>query len=561
MNHYLVGKSYRLINSLGFFLLILLTFIVFHLVSYSSANLGDLSSDIWMVQYVMIQEQESSWAYVPPFYNQERFYLAYPLFYFLNPGLTNNLLSYHIVMVLLICITYLVTGLVFKKIFNNWIIATLGGLLFLIPHFIFPTRIGLLGFQNFRGLGFSFPFYALLSYYWIIYGLNNKYKNILLAILAAVSVYVYPPFGVIIVPIFIASALIISGKTKLLQIIIFVLVYLLGSSLFWYGHFSNPNSRMTDNESSLSNVELQLQSDIIAYRIPDSSLRGSDFGVIKRSIWDGGLLVVIFLFSLLLFNKSKPILNESQRRFFWMSIVVLSVLLFFIFGVEIVNWVRFTNGSPPIFIEHWRLMRVSGFILIGQSVFLVFCLYWTKIKYYKIMAVIVSLALILTPLSMSAPLVRLVVRSFVPETIRIKYNLAPIVLPTSTRFFTNLQDSAVWTKNYLPHNTTKIFVFSELQEDFIFKVMSRHETNLTNKEGSIWITSGFDNSVRWYEERMQYKKIVENATNFSDILDFAKSLKMTHMLIPRGKYEDLFISSGLDLKTVYQNYDYRLIVI
>ena len=108
---------------------------------------------------------------------------------------------------------------------------------------------------------------------------------------------------------------------------------------------------------------------------------------------------------------------------------------------------------------------------------------------------------------------------------------------------------------------TNIFLFDDIQNDFRFKVLSHHDTNLTNKEGNLWVTSGFDNSVRWYEERMQYKKIVEEATNFSEILNFARSLKMTHMLIPRGKYEDLFISSGLDLKTIYQNYDYRLIAI
>ena len=202
-------------------------------------------------------------------------------------------------------------------------------------------------------------------------------------------------------------------------------------------------------------------------------------------------------------------------------------------------------------------MRLTGFLLVGQSVFVVFCLGW--IKGYKFFAGVVMALLICTPLVFSAPLIRFTVRHFVPENIREKYNLAPIVPASSVNSFENLQDIAVWSRDNLNSTTTKIFVFNEFQKEFMFKVISRHETNLTTKEGSIWVTSGFENSLYWYEERINYEKNVDEATDFSEILAFANSLSSTHMLIPRGKYEDLFVESGMKLDTIYKNYDYRLV--
>ncbi|PLX25335.1 hypothetical protein C0580_02810, partial [Candidatus Parcubacteria bacterium] len=154
------------INSKYFFLLILLFFVALFFYYNKSVNVGVISSDVWLYQYPLIQEnQDQPWSYIPPNYTNERFYLAYPIFYHLNPGMSHGMTNYFVLAIFIVVAIYLVNGLVIKKIFSNWALAALASALLLIPRYVYSTHIGMLGFRNFRGLSFAFPLYFLLSYY------------------------------------------------------------------------------------------------------------------------------------------------------------------------------------------------------------------------------------------------------------------------------------------------------------------------------------------------------------------------------------------------------------
>lgn len=548
-------------NTKHFFIIILVFFLFLFVFLNRSVDVGVVSSDVWLYQYAMVQNNDNQpWSYIPPVYNQEKFYLAYPIFYYLNPGLSENMTSYFILAMLILFLIYTINGLVIKKIFSNWTLAALAGSLLLVPRYVFSTHIGMLNFRNFRGLSFAFPFYFLLSYYWLIYGIKNNFQNVALGILAGLLVYLYPPVGIMIIPIFILLSLIIHKKKYLKATVIFAVVYLLISSIFWYGHFSNPNSSMTDYGINLSVEQLSLQASILDYRIPDSSLRGIDFGTLKRSIWDGLPLFLLFIYSIYLLRKYKNSLSEEQIIFSKINFLFTIFLLFFILAVESINFYLHQKGIPPFFMEHLRLMRVIGFLWIAQAILTIYIVY--NYVGRKFLAVIISFVLLLLPIYFFAPTLRSIVRIIVPENIRIKYNLAPVVLEEDNRDFLNLKDSALWSKNNINTEATKFLVFDDFQNEFKFKVLSRKDTNLTEKEGSIYTTASFEDSKKWFEERERYKEVTNSANNFFDIINLAKEFECTHILLPRGKFSELFDSPNFDISTVnilYSNADYKIL--
>lgn len=541
------------------FLIVLLLFIGLFIYSNININEGDISSDVWLYQYSVIrgiEKEISPDSYFPENYTNEKYYLAYPIMYYLNPGFMAGMINYFILALFILILIYLINGLIVKKVFNSWILAIAAGALSLIPRYVFLTHIGMLNFRNFRGLSFAFPFYFLLSHYWLIYGIKSRTKNVLLAILASSLVYLYPPVGVFIIPIYILTALFIYKKKYLKEVVIFSLIYIILSSLFFVGHFSNPSSGMLDNEDILTEEQLALQAEIFDYRVPGGTLRIIDFGTLKRSVWDGLPLLLVFISSIYLVRKYKNKLSNEQNTFSKINFSFSVILIMFVVLIEIINLVLYKNNLPPFFAEHLRLLRALGFLWIAQSILVLYIIFYKLNR--KKFAVALFIVLSLSPLYFSAPLIRYTVRLVVPESIRIKFNLAPIVEGEPINY-NNLSEIALWTRDNLPLNITKIFVFNDFQNEFRFKVLSRHDTNMTIKEGSVWVTSGFVNSQKWYNERMEYKKIVEPADNFMSIVDFARQIGSTHMLIPKGQYETLFLKEENNFDTLYQNTDYRLI--
>lgn len=549
--------SSRIFLSKSIFIISLVFLIFLYIQNNYDNDISHISSDVWLYNFSHVQKEEGVWTSVPRNYTDEPYYLAYPILNWAASSWDSGVLRFHFLAISLLVATYVINGLVIYAVTKKWWVATLVGILLVIPHNVFSTQIGMINFNNVRGLGFAFPLYYLLSYYWIIFGINNRTANILLALIAGALVYLYPLVGVIIIPFFVLTAFIVKGKKYWKTISVFIGVYLMVSSLFWYGHLTSGHTGMLDQMVTLSSEQSTTQIEILKERF-HGSLFDIEFGKIKRSIWDGLPLVIIFGLSFWMFRFKNKIIETPINQFTKISFIFTIITLTFVVSVETINQFLIHYNRPAFFIEHIRLLRALGFIMVGQSVIGLYVL--SEYFQRRRLVAVIALFLIVTPLWLSAPVVRSIVRFSIPISVREKYNLAPIVKPGVNNSFSNLQVSALWVKENSP-KSSQVFVFDDYQREFIFKVLSKRDTNMTVKEGSVWVTSGFDNSVRWYEERMQYKKIVENATNFSDILDFAKSLKMTHMLIPRGKYEDLFISSGLDLKTVYQNYDYRLIVI
>lgn len=54
--------------------------------------------------------------------------------------------------------------------------------------------------------------------------------------------------------------------------------------------------------------------------------------------------------------------------------------------------------------------------------------------------------------------------------------------------------------------------------------------------------------------------VVGSATDFSNIISFAKKLGSTYILLPRGKFRDMYDNSSVDVgKIVYQNLDYAIL--
>ena len=549
-------------NTKYFFFLVLGIYLLLYLLINYNSGLEAVSSDVWMNNFVMIQQEEGQpWSYMPQVYSQQDLYIAFPLLYYISPGLSNGAFGYHILGILIIVLTYVISGLVIKKIFNNWALASLGALLCVLPRFILPTRIGLLGIGNVRGNAFVYPLYLLLSYYWIIYGLKDRRKNIWLAVVAGLSIYLYPPVGTVIIALFVLTAFFVRGRKYFKEILIFASVYLLVAMPFLVNHFINPNTGMLDVVDSLSADDLNLQNEIIRYRFrANAFLTSIDLARIKRGLWDGFILGGSFFLSLIFYTKYRYKIREKYKILFKTSVVFVILMLLFILLVESANYVVSLKGSPPLFIEHLRLMRVVGFILIMHFIFVVYLLYYKLNK--KILAIILSLAIIITPISFFAPVIRSVVRVTVPESIRVKYNLAPTVAEEDTRSFDNLRNIADWARDNVLDQDTKFFVFDDFQNEFKFKILSRHETNLTGKEGNIYVTSNFKDSKMWYQERMAYKDRVDSAQDFETIVDFAKELDCTHILLPRGKFSELYEASAIDnLSVLYSNHDYQLIKI
>lgn len=550
-------KILKIINSrwiFAFSLALILTLFIY----WSAGNtIFNLSSDVWMYQYTMIQQHEDApWSEVPAFYTQGKLYLAFPIIYGLSPGFSKGVFNYKIATLFLIAAIFIASGLVVKKVFNSWFLGALAGWLAVWPRNIYPTRIGIIGIGNFRGVAFSFIFYFLLSYYWIIYGLKNRRKNIYLAVLAGASVYLYPPFGLMIIPMFVLTALWVHKKQYLKEIIIFSAVVFIVVAPFFYANLTDGNALRTVVGGTLTPEDRALQAKIIDYRIADISFFDTDFGVVKRAIWDGAPLVILFLISLFLWKRSKSLLSDDQKLFFKIS-VCFSIIFFLAVGcVEVINGIVTAKGFQPIFIEHVRMMRAIGYVLVAQAILALYILYSKFNK--KALAGIFGAALVLAPISLAAPMIRMVVRAVVPVEIREKYNLAPIIAPEDLKDFKNLESAALWARESLSHEGTKVFAFAQGSEDFQFKVLSRLNTNLTVKEGSAWVTSTFENSKRWYEERRRYDEIVGEATDFSEIISFARELGSTHMLLPRGKYSEMYEHSA-PLPVLYENPDYQVL--
>jgi hypothetical protein len=557
-----VKKILSFTNTRYFFFLVLGIYLLLYLSLNYNKGLEAVSSDAWMNNFVMIQqEQGQPWDYMPQVYSQQDLYVAFPLLYYISPGLNHGVAGHHLLAVFIIVLTYIISGLVIKKIFNNWALASLGALLCVIPRFILPTRIGLLGLDNVRGNAFVYPLYLLLSYYWIIYGIKDKRKNIWLAVVAGLSVYLYPPVGTIIIALFVLTAFLVRGKEYFKEIFTFGVVYLLVAMPFLANHFINPNTSMLDVSDKLTAQDLSLQNEIIHYRFrANAFLTSIDLARIKRGLWDGFILGFSFLGSLIFYIKYKHKIREKYKILFKTSVIFVILILLFILAVEFANYMVGLSDKPPVFIEHLRLMRAVGFILIMQFVFTIYLLYFKFNK--KLLAVIISLVMILTPLTFFNTAIRPIVRVVVPESIRIKYNLAPIVAEEDTRSFANLKNVADWAKDNIEANNTKFFVFDDFQNEFKFKVLSKHETNLTGKEGNIYVTSNFKDSARWYNERLEYDNRVKGADNFGQIIDFAKELDSTHILLPRGEFSDLYkLLNPQGTTVLYFNDDYKIIKI
>ncbi len=553
-------KVKQFLDSRYFFLLILFVFVSCYGITNFGRDAGSLSSDVWGYQFLELQERYNYWDEVPPSYNQSELYVAFPLLYALNPGLEKGMMSYHILAIFLIVATYLISGLVTYRLFKSWFLATLGGLLPLIPRFIFPTRIGLLDLGAVRGNVFAAPFYFLLSYYWIIYGISDRRKNIGLAIVAGVLMYLYPPAGLITVGTFILAALFIHRKKYIRQIVVFVLVYSIVTLPFWINHFVNPNTGMLDESAEVSSVDLQLQSEIVQYKFRGSGFLSSiDIAEFKRSAWDESLLLLLFVISLWATWKYRDRFSSEQKQVTRVSLWFTVITCAFIVAVEIVNMLVMRNGYPPVFVDHLRPMRTFGFVLIMQTL-LVFH-FWKGTVRGKIVIGIATLILIFAPIRFAAPAIRPVVRALVPDVIRQKYNLAPVVAAHSEPVFASVDEMARWSREHVPHDGTKVFVFDDMQREFQFKIMSRLNTTLTGKEGNLWVTSGFDNSKRWYEERSIYASTTQHAVNFGEIVSLAKKLQATHILVPRGKWLELYEAWTRKLPEVHANADYRLLKI
>jgi len=540
-----------------FFIATLLGMIGFYLFTNIGLGPDALSSDVWGYQFLELQKRFNYWSDVPPSYNQSEYYIGFPLFYYLNPGLEKGLANYHALSILIIILTYLVTGFVAQKIFNNWYLASLAGLLVLIPRFIFPTRIGLLDLGSLRGNILAAPFYFLLSYYWLIYGIKNHHLNILLGLVAGALVYIYPPAGIITIFTYGVTALVLYRGQSIKPLIFFTFAYLVITTPFWINHFGNPNTSMLEVSAHLSAEEIAAHSEIIQYKFRGSGfLKTVDFAEIKRGIWDGAPLIAAFILSMITLGRKRDQIFEKEKLLTRINISITATTLAFIALIEILNYQAISRGGLPVFIDHLRPMRAIGFVLVMQSVVFVSLLVKNK---KQIFALIFAILLIITPIRFSAPLIRIAVRMTVPESIRLKYNLAPIVREADYPDFENLQLIAHWTKENLLQSTTKIFVFDEHQDEFRFKLISRHNTNLTNKEGNLWVTSGFENSQKWYAERMKYKAQVSEAKSFESIIDFALELDSTHILLPRGRFSELYEKSNKTLPVIYENSDYRIL--
>jgi hypothetical protein len=546
------------LNSRLFFWSILFIFLAFYLRINIPLQTNSLSSDVWGYQFLELQSRFNYWENVPPSYNQSELYIAFPLFYFLNPGLEHSLGGYHVMSLVIIICTYIITGLIARKFFGNWWGAALAGIVILIPRFIFSTSIGFLDISGFRGSILVLPFYVLFIYYWTIKGIKKPFINLLLATLAGLLVYLYPPVGTIGIFFCIIVALVFYRFKLIKPLLFFIIVYFIISAPFFLNHLLNPNTKMLD-ENNLSVSEKEMQSEIVQNKFRGSGfIKTIEFGEIKRDIWDGLPLLITLVASLYFVLKKQDDPNGLFTKISIITFLFFLVAILFIIIIEFLNGINIKSGGSPIFLEHLRSMRIVGAALLFQSV--AFIVFLVENKRKKLLAFFFVIVIVLLPIRFSAPLIRNIARMTIPENIRLKYNLAPIVSGDQVLSYFNLKEVALWSRVNLPHTGTNFFVFSGDQRDFIFKILSHLNTNLTNKEGNLWVTSGFSNSKRWYEERQEYDRVVGSATDFRDIVIFAQKLKSTHMLIPRGKISDLYWAGGMSVgEVVYDNSDYLIL--
>ncbi len=537
----------KILKPFIFFILILIIFVGLFLQENLHKDVDAISSDVWMYQLNVLQQNYEYWDGLPRLYNQEPFYLAYPILYYANLGMQGSMTGYLSIGLVLLVLTYLISGLVIYKFTKSWVLAGLVGVLLIIPKYIYPTQIGLMDFDNVRGVGLVFPLYLLLSLYWVVYGLKDKRKNIVLALVAALSVYLYPPAGILVIGMFILTALVVHRKKYFKPIALFAVIYLLGSSLFWYGHFSNTFTQQI-NPGELVSVEDQAkQAEIIDFRVSETAIWDVDFEYAKRGLWDGTPLLILFLLSFYLFKKYHAQIPK-QMHLAHKSIVSFTIIfILFIFVVDLGNYYQSINFKPPLFVEHLRLARAVGFLWIALAVFDLWIL--NKIGKKKL-AVATGVVLIFYPIYFSAPFIRSVVRKVVPIEIREKFNLAPASKEMVKWDFENLKDIARFSRENLSQTDAKVFIF----DDFNFKVLSQTNTNMTFKEGALYYSSTSENSQRWYDEYILYKEQTGSG-DLKKVIEFALKTGCTHFVMPRGEWSGQVTENLLE---IYKNADYTM---
>jgi hypothetical protein len=522
-------------------------------------DINSLSSDIWGYQLLELQERYHYWSEVPPSYNQSELYVAFPLFYYLNPGLQHGLLYYHVLALLLIAAIYACNGMVVYVFFKNWYIASFAGALCVIPRYIYPTQIGMFSLSQLRANALLFPLSFAFGYYWVLRGIKEPKKNIGLAVLAGLATYVYPPTAITMVLFSVITAFIIHRKKYFREIGIFCAVFALISSPFLINHFINPDTGILDAGRTLTAQEQAEENAALTRAFGgNASIFAVEFEEMKRIAWDQTPLILLCLVSMYVVWRYRERLGKDAWDISVVSVWLAILTCGFVFSIEALNTLSLHNGGTYVFSEHLRIMRGVGFVLFMQCAVLLYAL---TILGRRRLAIGIAAFVVCTPIFFFAPALRAGVRAIVPEGVRARYNLAPVVMPTEEKSFTNLVAASLWARNNLPHTDTKIFVFTEYQSEYQFKFLSRQDTTMTEKEGAIWATSGFDNSMSWYKERSEYDAVVAHATRFEDILAFARAIGATHMLLPKGHYTELYEQSPQKLRVLYANEDYRILAL
>lgn len=537
-----------------FFCSVLLLLAGYYTVHNAGVEINALSSDVWSYQMMEIQSRLHVWSDIPPSYNQSEWYIAFPLFYLLNPGLEGSLVPYHALAVFLIVLIYTINGAVIYKIFKTWWLAAVVPALLIIPRYVFPTRIGLLSLEQLRANVLVFPFYLLLTYYWILYGISDRRKNIALGILSGLCIYLYPPTAITTALFGVIAAFLVHGKKHLREIILFGSVFVAVALPFAFNHWQNENTTMIET-APLSTEERAIQLEAIQRAFAGNiTMTSVEFEEMKRIVWDQAPMLMAFFLSLFLVWRYRDRLHPDIVTTTRISAYLFILTWGFVLSIEAANWYMVRGGNLPIFIEHLRILRGIGFITAVQ---LGVCLYIVATLWRQWIAVLIAVAILLTPIYFFAPILRGIVRVVVPEEIRARYNLAPVVAPEEQKEFQLLEEAARWARASLPEDS-KIFVFKDLQREFQFKVLSRHDTSSTEKEGNLWVTTGFDNTEKWISERKRYDEATGSGS-FFEIVAFARETGSTHMLLPRGEYSELFDSSDMNVRVVFENADYRIL--
>ncbi len=536
----------------------LLTLLGLYAFFNAGANVGSLSSDVWSYQMLEIQKRTGTWTEIPPSYNQSEWYVAFPLFYYLNPGLEGSIVPYHILAAVLIALTYLLSGGVIYRIFASWWLAAFGAMLVIIPRYAFPTQIGLLSLDQVRASALMYPLFFLVAYYWVLYGISDYRKNITLGAMAGASVYLYPPTAITTALFSVGAALCMYGTSHARRIAVFCASFMIVAFPFVLNHVLNVNTGMTDAAATdpvsmamqLRALERAFAGNIRAFSV--------EFEEMKRIVWDQVPMLLIFALSYVLVRIYRGRIPEEYGHVSRLSAYLLAGMLSFVGFFEVANWLATSRGGLPVFIEHLRILRGVGFVTAMQAVVSVAIV--SVVIPWRWLAPTAAIALLVSPVFFMAPTLRQVVRAIVPDGVRSRYNLAPVVGPESVRSFSQLEEVSLWAKASLPDGSV-VFVFNDFQREFLFKVMSRHDTTSTEKEGNIWVTSGEANSMKWISERLRYDEAVTSGNTFDDIAAFAREIGATHMLLPPGRYTTLYELSPGSARTLFQNDEFRLLEI